>query len=85
VYLLALPVLAIALRNPWLLLGYVIDVPAVMVPVVAGAAKRGETGRALASIPAFLVLRTVNALFFLRAICSEWVLGRSFSTYEKGH
>jgi cellulose synthase/poly-beta-1,6-N-acetylglucosamine synthase-like glycosyltransferase len=85
VYLLALPVLAIALRNPWLLLGYVIDVPAVMVPVVAGAAKRGEIGRALTSLPAFLVLRTVNAMFFLRAICSEWVLGRSFRTYEKGH
>ena len=85
VYLLALPVLALVLRNPWLLLGYVIDVPAVMVPVLAGASKRGETARALASIPAFLVLRTVNAFFFLRAICSEWVLGRSFRTYEKGH
>jgi hypothetical protein len=31
------------------------------------------------------VLRTVNALFFLRAAWSEWVLGRSFRTYEKGH
>jgi poly-beta-1,6-N-acetyl-D-glucosamine synthase len=84
-YLMALPLLALALRNPWLLLGYVIDVPAVMVPVVAGASRRGEVGRALASIPAFLLLRTVNAMFFLRAICSEWVLGRSFRTYEKGH
>jgi biofilm PGA synthesis N-glycosyltransferase PgaC len=85
VYLMLLPVLAIALRNPWLLLGYVIDVPAVLVPVLAGAAPRKEIGRALASMPAFLILRTVNALFFLRAAWSEWVVGQSFRTYEKGH
>ena len=85
VYLLLLPVLAIALRNPWLLLGYVIDVPAVLVPVLAGAVPRREAGRALASVPAFLVLRTVNAVFFLRAAWSEWVMGRSFRVYEKGH
>jgi biofilm PGA synthesis N-glycosyltransferase PgaC len=85
VYLLLLPALAIALRNPWLLLGYVIDVPAVLVPVLAGAIPRRETRRALASIPAFLVLRTVNAVFFLRAAWSEWILRRSFSVYEKGH
>lgn len=85
VYLLVLPVLAIALRNPWLLLGYVIDAPAIAVPVLAGAIPRGEAGKALASIPAFLVLRTVNALFFLRAVWSEVVLRRSFHVYEKGH
>ena len=85
VYLLLLPLLAIALRNPWLLLGYVIDVPAVLVPVLAGAIPRGETRRALASVPAFLVLRTVNAVFFLRAAWSEWILRRSFIVYEKGH
>jgi biofilm PGA synthesis N-glycosyltransferase PgaC len=85
VYLMLLPVLAIALRNPWLLLGYVIDVPAVLVPVLVGAAPRREIGRALASMPAFLVLRTVNALFFLGAAWNEWVVGRSFRTYEKGH
>ena len=85
VYLLLLPALAIGFRNPWLLLGYVIDVPAVLVPVLAGAIPRRETGRALASTPAFLVLRTVNAVFFLAAAWNEWVLGRSFRTYEKGH
>ena len=85
VYLILLPVLAIALRNPWLLLGYAIDAPAVAVPVLVGAVKRREVGKALASLPAFLVLRTVNAIFFLRAAWSEWVLRRSFRTYEKGH
>jgi cellulose synthase/poly-beta-1,6-N-acetylglucosamine synthase-like glycosyltransferase len=84
-YLVLLPVLAIALRNPWFLLGYVIDAPAVMVPVVAGASRRGEIVRAVASVPAFFVLRTVNAVFFLKAVCAELLLGRSFRVYEKGH
>jgi biofilm PGA synthesis N-glycosyltransferase PgaC len=85
VYLLLLPALAIAFHNPWLLLGYVIDVPAVLVPVMVGAARRGEMRKALASVPAFLVLRTVNAVFFLRAVWSEWVMRESFRVYEKGH
>jgi biofilm PGA synthesis N-glycosyltransferase PgaC len=85
VYLFLLPVLAVALGNPWFLLGYVLDVPAMLVPVLAGAVPRREVGRALASLPAFMVLRMVNAVFFLRAVWSEWVLGRSFRIYEKGH
>jgi biofilm PGA synthesis N-glycosyltransferase PgaC len=85
VYLLVVPLLALLLRNPWFLLGYVIDLPALMVPVLTGAVRRGEVARALASIPAFLVLRTVNALFFLEAAWSEWVRGRTFLLYEKGH
>jgi cellulose synthase/poly-beta-1,6-N-acetylglucosamine synthase-like glycosyltransferase len=85
VYLFALPVLAIVFRAPWLLLGYVIDVPAVMVPVLAGAIPRGELRRALACLPAFFVLRTVNAVFFLKAAWAEFVTGRSLRVYEKGH
>jgi biofilm PGA synthesis N-glycosyltransferase PgaC len=85
VYLLLLPLLAILLRDPRFLLGYVLDVPALLVPVLAGAIPRREVGRALASMPAFLVLRALNAVFFVRAAWSEWVLGRSFRTYEKGH
>jgi biofilm PGA synthesis N-glycosyltransferase PgaC len=85
VYLLVLPVLAIALGNPWLLLGYLIDAPALLVPVLVGAAPRREVGRALASYPSFFVLRSVNALFFVEAVWSEWILRRRFATYEKGH
>jgi biofilm PGA synthesis N-glycosyltransferase PgaC len=85
VYLILLPALALLLHNPWLLLGYVIDIPAVLVPVLAGALRRREVGRALLSVPAFFVLRTVNAVFFLRAAWAELVRGRSFHTYEKGH
>ena len=56
-----------------------------LVPVVVGAVKRREVGRALASIPAFFVLRTVNAIYFLRAAGAEFVLGRTLRVYEKGH
>ncbi len=84
-YLMLLPILALLLARPWILLGYVIDAPAVLVPVIAGAARRREVGRAIASVPAFFILRTVNALFFLRAACAELLLGRSFHVYQKGH
>src|SRR2546427_9976694 len=85
VYLILLPILALLLARPWILIGYVIDAPAVLVPVLAGAAKRREIRRAIASIPAFFLLRTVNAVFFLRAVCAELLLGRSLRVYEKGH
>jgi biofilm PGA synthesis N-glycosyltransferase PgaC len=85
VYLFLLPVLAVALDAPWLLLGYVIDVPAVMVPVLAGAIPRRELPLALMSLPAFFVLRTVNGAFFLQAAWAELFTGRSLRVYEKGH
>lgn len=85
VYLVVLPVLALVFGNPYLLLGYVIDVPAIMVPVLAGAIPRRETARALVSLPCFFVLRTVNALFFLSAMWNELVRRKSLHTYEKGH
>ena len=85
VYLFALPLLAVILRMPWLLAGYLIDAPAILVPVLAGAVPRRETCRALASFPAFFVLRTLNAVFFLRAMWAEIVMRRSLTVYEKGH
>ena len=85
VYLVLLPILALLLARPWILIGYVIDAPAVLVPVLAGAARRREIRRAIASVPAFFLLRTVNAVFFLRAVCAELLLGRPLRVYEKGH
>ncbi|MBI4545480.1 MAG: glycosyltransferase family 2 protein [Gemmatimonadetes bacterium] len=85
VYLLLLPALALALGSAWLLLGYAIDAPAVLVPVLVGAVPRREVGRALASLPAFFVLRTVNAVFFLQALWAELVRRRPLLVYEKGH
>jgi poly-beta-1,6-N-acetyl-D-glucosamine synthase len=84
-FLLVLPVLAVVFRSAWPLLGYVIDLPAILIPVLAAAVRRRETGRALASLPAFFVLRTVNALFFVRALWNELVAGRPLLVYEKGH
>lgn len=85
VYLFVLPVLAVVLSAPWLLLAYVIDVPAVLVPVLVAAWRRGEVGRALLSLPSFFVLRTVNGFFMLEAIFTELVLRRPLLVYEKGH
>jgi len=85
VFLFVLPLLALVLQQPWLLLGYVIDIPALLIPLLFGAWPRKEFGKALSSLPAFFVLRVVNAAFFLEAIWSEWVRGRSLMVYEKGH
>ena len=84
VYLTLIPLLAI-LISPFFLLGYVIDLPAVAVPVLAAAIPRKETGRALLSLLCFPVLRIVNGWFMVKAVWMEFILRRSFTTYVKGH
>lgn len=84
-YLFVIPLLVLTLSSPWPLLGYVIDAPAIMVPVLVAAWRRNETWRALASLPAFLVLRVVNAFFFVRALWLEIAMNRPLLVYEKGH
>src|SRR5918999_111105 len=83
-YLLLLPVLAVVL-DPLVLLAYLVDAPVVVVPVLWQAIGRRETGRALASFPAFFVLRVVNALYMLTAVWREMVMRRPLLVYEKGH
>jgi biofilm PGA synthesis N-glycosyltransferase PgaC len=83
-YLVLLPILAV-LVSPLFLLGYLVDWPAVAVPALWTAARRGELRRAAASLPGFFVLRFVNAVYVLRAVWSEWVRGRTLAVYEKGH
>lgn len=83
-YLLILPLLAV-FASPWFLLGYAIDLPAVVPAVLLAAWRRGETLRALVSLPGFLVLRLLNGVMMLRAMIAEYVLGRSLLVYEKGH
>jgi biofilm PGA synthesis N-glycosyltransferase PgaC len=83
-FLLIIPLLAI-LVSPWFLLAYLIDAPAVIVPVFAKALHRGELRRAMASLPGFYVLRAVNAFHLVRAFVAELILKRSFTVYEKGH
>jgi poly-beta-1,6-N-acetyl-D-glucosamine synthase len=84
IYFLVIPVLAVFV-SPWFLLGYVVDAPAVMVPVLIGAARRRETARALGSFPSFFVLRMFNSLHMLKAVWTELVRRKSFTVYEKGH
>jgi len=83
-YLTAIPILAVMV-SPLFLLGYIIDLPMVLVPTLVKAYSRGETLKALCSIPAFLVLRVVNSAIFLKALFEELVLKRTLTTYEKGH
>ena len=84
-YLFVFPLLAIAFANPLFLIGYVIDAPVVLVPVLFKGVGRREALRALASYPSFFVLRFVNCVFMLEAYWSEWVMGRPLAVYEKGH
>jgi len=75
----------VVVYGPWALIGYVIDLPAIAVPVLFAASKRREFIHALFSLPAFLVLRQLNAYHMLRAMFTEFVLRRRFDVYEKGH
>jgi biofilm PGA synthesis N-glycosyltransferase PgaC len=83
-FLVGLPLLA-AFVSPYFVVGYVVDAPVLLVPVVAGAVRRRELGRALASLPAFFVLRIVNAVFVLQALWQVGVRNRPMRVYEKGH
>lgn len=84
VYLLLIPLLAIFV-HPLCLLGYVIDAPVVAVPVLAGAWRRGEVGRALASLPGFFVVRLANAVLLVEAAWTELIRRRPLAVFEKGH
>jgi biofilm PGA synthesis N-glycosyltransferase PgaC len=83
-YIIVIPLLCI-LASPLFVLAYLFDIPALMLPVLIGAHRRGEVRLALRSVPGFLLLRLVNGLFLLRALFSEFVLKRSLHVYEKGH
>ena len=85
VYLGIVPVSALLMRQPAVLMIYILDAPALMAPVLSKAAGRREFWRAMASIPSFFVLRLVNCFFVLEAIWSEFIVGRRLVVYEKGH
>ena len=84
-YFVFLPLLTVLVGHPWPLLGYLLDVPAILVPVLIGAAPRREIGKALASVPGFFVLRLLNTVFFLEAVWTEVIRRRPLLVYEKGH
>ena len=83
-YLILLPILTIFV-SPLFLLGYLIDIPAIIVPILPLAIRRGELGKALASIPSFLILRAVNCIYTLEAFWSELLTRKRLTIFEKGH
>jgi biofilm PGA synthesis N-glycosyltransferase PgaC len=83
-FLVALPILAV-LISPLFLLGYVMDAPVVLLPVLLDARRRGELGKALASFPSYFVLRGLNGVMMLLALVRECLLRRPLMQYEKGH
>jgi len=85
VYLLVIPLLAIVFKQPLFLFAYLIDLPAIAVPLFFTPHGRKNIFKVIACIPSFFVLRMVNAYFLLRAIWDEWVLKRPLLVYEKGH
>jgi biofilm PGA synthesis N-glycosyltransferase PgaC len=85
IYLGVVPLTAIWLQNPWILLVYVLDGPALMVPVLTQAASRREFWKAFLSLPSFFIVRVVNCVFVLEAVWSELIVGRRLAVYEKGH
>jgi biofilm PGA synthesis N-glycosyltransferase PgaC len=83
-FFVVLPLLA-ALLSPLFLLGYVIDLPMLVVPLAVAARRHGGTRQVLMSLPAFFVLRLANAVFMVHAAVRELVLRRPLLVYEKGH
>ena len=61
-YLVLIPALALIV-SPWFLLAYVLDVPVVVVPLAATAVRRRELRRAVASLPALYVLRSITVVY----------------------
>jgi biofilm PGA synthesis N-glycosyltransferase PgaC len=83
-FLFALPVLAL-LVSPVFLLGYIVDAPVVLIPVVLAARQRGEVRQALLSFPAYFLLRVANGVMMVAAFVKEFILRRPLLVYEKGH
>lgn len=85
IYITALPILCVVYKTPIFLIGYFIDAPVLIVPVLIKARRLKQTRRALLSFPSFFVLRIVNCLFIIEAFWSEFILRKRLTVYEKGH
>lgn len=81
---LMIPLLAVLVHPLWLLL-YIIDIPAVLVPVVIEGKRHGTVWKGVSSIPAFYALRYVNYWFMLKAFWDEFVVNKPLKTFVKGH
>jgi biofilm PGA synthesis N-glycosyltransferase PgaC len=83
-YLVLIPLLAFFV-SPFFLIGYLMDIPFIMIPALVRGARRGELRRTLACLPGFEVLRVFNGIYMLRAFWLEFIVKRPFRVYEKGH
>jgi poly-beta-1,6-N-acetyl-D-glucosamine synthase len=83
-YWIALPALMLFV-SPAYAWGYFFDLPIIAVPLLVAGYERSQLTCSLMSLPAFVIMRQLNAYFMLRAFWSEFVLRRSFHHYEKGH
>lgn len=84
-FLVIVPILALILRAPLLLLVYFLDLPILVAPVLLKALELKQAPKALVSLPCFLILRLVNSYFVLEAFVQEIILCKPFKSYEKGH
>lgn len=85
VFIFLLPLFTLITRNPFLLVGYVIDAPIILIPAFIQGFLRKEKLRVILSFPAFFILRLVNSFFILEAFWTEIILGRRLLLYQKGH
>ena len=83
-FLILLPLLAVFV-SPLFVLGYVIDAPVVLIPVLVDARRRGELRKALLSFPCYFPLRVANGIMMVSALIRECILRRPLLAYEKGH
>lgn len=79
-----IPILAVFV-HPLFILGYFLDLPAILIPVLWTARKRGEVRLALSSIPAFWLMRFINSFYVLKAYWNEFVVKKKLDKFEKGH
>lgn len=83
-YWISLPLLII-MASPAYAWGYFFDLPIIAVPLLVTGYERSQLTRSIMCLPAFVIMRQLNAYFMLRAFWCEFVLRRSFHHYEKGH
>ena len=80
-------IVAIAVLSNWVWVLSLLIWDAALVTGVAmcGAHRLRMTRKILSFMPGFWVLRTISTLYFLKWLILTGVLGRSISSYEKGH
>jgi cellulose synthase/poly-beta-1,6-N-acetylglucosamine synthase-like glycosyltransferase len=84
-YLVLMPLLAVAYGWRYLVGVYLADLLLMAIPVLWMGHRLGLLPQALASLPYVFILRWLNVYYFWRAAALEWVLKRPLRAFEKGH